>query len=414
MGNFFGLSGMNVAQIFVAAFLLRVVLMPFLFHPDIKTYSYQSSNLSRGVLNIYEYIPQHRAELSLKEEFVYFPLTYFAWGGYLVLLSPILGQGFNVWLSDASGGYINSVGTFKYIFLLKLPLLAVDLILGLLLVKMVDLSKRKLVAALWLFNPFTLIIIYGFSNVDIFPVVFSVLALMCVLRNKFILSALLLGIGAGFKAYPIILLPFVFFATQDWLKRILILVVGLGSVIAVSGYFLRSKYFVESTLASGLTTRVFSTGIDLGNGQIVSLPVLLIAIFLGFLVMSGRFRVKNIGEYFLVSLLLVLSSINYHIQWLLWVAPFAVLLMVKNTKYVWLVSLIFLVAFVIPLLYPDRALNFGLLSPISEWYLSLNTFNLFVAKFVNPNMLIGALHSILLGMVVVLALIFAREKGGET
>src|SRR5581483_3617962 len=86
----------------ILAILLRLLIMPFFFHPDIKTYSYQVSFLQKGILNIYSYLPENKAELPLKEEFVYFPLTYFTLGIYQIIASPFLGPDFYSWVSNAS------------------------------------------------------------------------------------------------------------------------------------------------------------------------------------------------------------------------------------------------------------------------------------------------------------------------
>ncbi len=89
-------------KILALAILLRLLIMPFFFHPDIKTYHFQASFLRQGVVNIYSYLTENKKSLPVKEEFVYFPLSYFLLGGYQTAISPLLGADFNSWLSDAS------------------------------------------------------------------------------------------------------------------------------------------------------------------------------------------------------------------------------------------------------------------------------------------------------------------------
>lgn len=109
--------------------------MPFYFHPDIKTYHFQASFLKKGVFNIYTYLAGHKVELPLKDEFVYFPLTYFFLGFYQIIASPFLGANFPVWLSDASAGAVNQIGVFRYLLILKLPYLVLDILIPFLLIK---------------------------------------------------------------------------------------------------------------------------------------------------------------------------------------------------------------------------------------------------------------------------------------
>jgi len=63
-------------KLLVLAIFLRVLVAAFLFHPDIKTYNYQASFLKKGVFNIYTYLVENKKSLPLKDDFVYFPLTF--------------------------------------------------------------------------------------------------------------------------------------------------------------------------------------------------------------------------------------------------------------------------------------------------------------------------------------------------
>jgi hypothetical protein len=187
----------------VLAVLLRMLVMPFFFHPDIKTYSFQASFLQKGVWNIYSYLPEHKNELPLKEEFVYFPLTYFTLGTYQIIALPFLGPNFSNWLANANASAVDMIGVYRYLFILKLPYLVLDILTAIFLAKIVgDEAVKRKVFLYWLFNPFSIIIIYVFSNVDIFPVFLSVLSLYFTRKNKWWLAGLMLGLGAGFKAYP--------------------------------------------------------------------------------------------------------------------------------------------------------------------------------------------------------------------
>src|SRR3990172_1880264 len=118
-------------KLIVLAIALRLLVAMFYFHPDIKTFNYQASFLKQGVFNIYTYLVEHKATLPLKEEFVYFPLTYFTLGAYQAIASPILGSGFDSWLADAGiNSFVKNPQIFKYLAVLKLPYLIVDVLIG--------------------------------------------------------------------------------------------------------------------------------------------------------------------------------------------------------------------------------------------------------------------------------------------
>ena len=125
---------MNMRKLLLLAIILRLFVSGLLFHPDIKTIAFQTSFLRSGVTDIYTFLLESKASLPLKEEFVYFPLTYFTIGGYQALIAPILGNNFNNWLIDAgANSVVNNPHVIKYLLFLKMPLLFMDILIAFLL-----------------------------------------------------------------------------------------------------------------------------------------------------------------------------------------------------------------------------------------------------------------------------------------
>ena len=123
-------------KLLVLAIFLRVLVAAFLFHPDIKTYNYQASFLKKGVFNIYTYLVENKKSLPLKDDFVYFPLTYLAVGSYQWIASPILGKSFDSWVASAgSSSVVEDPNIFKYLVVLKLPYLILDIVIAFLLMR---------------------------------------------------------------------------------------------------------------------------------------------------------------------------------------------------------------------------------------------------------------------------------------
>lgn len=395
------LKRLGLFKLLLLAILIRLLLMPFYFHPDIKTYHFQSSFLREGVLNIYSYLLDNKQRLPLKEEFVYFPLTYLFLGAYQIAASPILGNDFNSWLSDASVESVNKVGTFRYLFVLKFPYLIFDLMVAFLLIKFFDSElQKKRAFVLWLFNPFSLSLIYLFSNLDIIPVLLSLISLLFFKNQRFLLSGLILALAIGFKAYPILFLPFLILNIKDLKKAVLMTVVTLGTVVIIIGPFW-STAFLNSAFVSGLTTRLAFPGIPIGFGEALMIGVVLLSV-LFFSALNAKKSIEGSWYYLLAVLLIIFSSIHFHIQWLLWIIPFLILFLVyqkEDGKLVW--SWLFF-ASLIPLLYDDKYMTISLLSAVSTFYNLLPTPNLALQHFYDPFLTQGVIHSVIFGISLVL------------
>lgn len=364
------------------AILLRFLVMPFFFHPDIKVYSQQASLLNKGVFNIYE-----------KEEFVYQPLTYLFWGGYQAVIDP-MAKGLDGWLEDASGGAINHPLLYWYLFILKLPILIFDLFLAVLIFKTV--GKKAL--SLWLFNPFTIILLYVFSNVDIFPLFFILLSYFYYKKEKNFLSAVLLGIGAGFKMYPLLLLPFFLINQKNWRRITVYLAGALGTFFLILLPFM-GQAMLQASLVSGLSTRIFQGQISLGFGESLYPAVIGLVIIYAIAFIKKNIPIENL---ILVLLLTLFSFIHFHIQWLMWGAPFALVVWLKNEKVRPLLLIATLLAFSIPLMYNDKFMGASLLTPISPLFSLVPTFFAILQKVFDPYIIQGVLHSALVGVTLVL------------
>lgn len=391
-------------NILILAILIRILVMPFYFHPDIKTYNFQASFLEMGVWDIYSYLVTNKEKLPLKDEFVYFPLTYIFLGGYQILISPLLGEGFISWLSDASQQANDRIGVYRYLFLLKLPYLLLDLAIAFLLLQLFKNSTdKKKVFTLWLFNPFSLILIYIFSNVDIIPVFLTLVSLLFTYKKKLILASLFLGIAACFKAYPLLFLPFLTIYAKNIRQAVFMVLACVGVFTIIILPFL-SNAFLSSALISGLTTRIIFGGLSIGFGQTLMVPVIVISA-LFFYQALRKDKGRDILYFYLSLLLLLFSFIHFHIQWLLWIIPFVILLLMVRTKLAVLNIFLTAIAFAIPLLYEDKSMTVGLLSAVSPLFNLIPIPFAVVSRIYDPYILQSVLHSALAGG----SLIFIRE-----
>ncbi len=390
-------------KLLVTAIILRLLVSALLFHPDIKTIAFQTSFLKKGVVNIYPYLINNRANLPLKEEFVYFPLTYLTIGGYQTIISPFLGKGFNEWLGDAgANSVVNNPNIFKYLVALKLPLIIVDVAIAyLLLGYFKDRKKGEQAFELWLFNPFTIILIYAFSNIDLYAVLLTVAAFLFLKQEKLLKASAFIGLAVAFKLYALLLVPFLFIKAKSVKEKILTILIPL-SIFLISIIPFWSKDFVNSALLSGLSTRIFSPNFVIGFGESMVIGIFLLsALFCFAWLYENNIKLLN---YFVVILLIIFSFSHFHISWLLWIAPFLVILAVNKPRLSWLIFLWSVLAISIPFLYNDRSMTVSLFRIYTSWFDLLPIPFTIVQKVYDSYGLQSLIHSLMAGISVVLSI----------
>lgn len=398
-------------RIFILAILIRLLIMPFYFHPDIKVTYFQTSFLKEGVFDIYKYMENNKMKLLFKEDFTYFPLTYFFFGGYQTLISPLLGSNFNNWLFDASAYAPTQVGIFKYLFLLKIPYLIFDISIGYLLTLFfINREDKKKILTQWLFNPIWIILIYVYSNLDVIPVLITLGSLLLFRADKKFLASVLIGVAAGFKAYPLIFLPFMMLYTKNFKQGLLVFFSGLVTFLIIIFPFW-SESFKNQALISGLTTRIFLSSLSIGFGQILPVAIVSFSILFFYMLINKNKSKEGIYTVILTELLLLFSFIHFHISWLLWLGPIFTIVFFFKKSLQQIMLIILSLAFLIPLFYQDQAMTFGLLRAISPFYNLLPMPFTVIQHFYDPYMIQSVLQSLLVGGSLVL--IWASFKSKE-
>jgi Gpi18-like mannosyltransferase len=317
-------------------------------------------------------------------------------GGYQAALSPILGSGFDSWLANASSNsVVGNPNIFKYLLILKFPYLVLDIAIAFLLKRFFDdQEKAKKAFTLWLFNPFTIFLIYAFSNVDIFAVLLTVVAFLLLKKEKLILASIILGIAAGFKLYPLLFIPFLFINGKDLREKIFIVLIP-AIILGIVTIPFWSQDFVQSALISGLTTRIFNPGFSIGFGESMIVGLFSISIlFFYALLVDKKLKLFN---YWVVLLIFIFAFSHFHIAWLLWIAPFIVILAIKKPALSLSLFFLAVLSFAIPMLYDDRSMTISLFRIYSTWYDLISTPFAIVQKFYDPYNLQSVLHSVLAG-----------------
>jgi len=381
-----------LGQIFLAAAFLRLLLAPFFFHTDIKTNYYNSHFLSQGVFNIYDFLAKNPDQAVLGE-FSYPPLTYWFYGLVFFPLKLLLGNGFAQWLAMGNEA-VTVPNLFRFLFFMKLPLFVFEFLTGWLLIKMVKGERQKeRVLLFWLFNPVNLYAIVLMGQFDVVPTFLVVLALFLALEKKHSKAAISLGLGAAFKTFPLLFLPFLALSVKDWKNRLKIFGVGLLPYLASILPFIRSKAFWQSSLVSGLSQRIFFLGLEIGFEEKILLVVLALVGLLFVLDWQENHSGKLAG-YFLALPLIILAGSHFHPQWLLWATPFLALFLSKENKLVFPIIILLAGWLGKIILFNDKFLTLGLISPFDPGVFFLPSFRDLVKDQSLTNLAISLLQTL--------------------
>jgi hypothetical protein len=251
----------------------------------------------------------------------------------------------------------------------KLPIIIADLLMGLLLYRFTaevrDEVWAKRIFILWFLNPLVIWVSSISSQIDVFPAILTVMALMCFYRRYYFLTGLALGVGFLFKLYPSYLILFyilllvglqVVSDRSDWIRasfRNLAKMVfgGLVSLVTVLPFLLTSGSMVDFILRRSsspnfggfnlwfpfpyvntqiIPPRVSVIYIDTSFLMFLGLIIITLVIGLVFIRMQGRIgsSVLNtllLGNIMVIAAILLLQPVT-NPQHFLWIFPFMLLL----------------------------------------------------------------------------------------
>lgn len=356
--------------------LLRLVIMPVTYHPDLLGHSSAGYFLAyEGVTNIYDHLlslPSNHplvTNIGVNDVFIYPPLTHYTLGLFRFIVKPLADASFIPWAwTNLSNLY--SFPTFGWqIFLFKLPYLFVDIAVAFLLAGIFKGKKDQPVGRqekwafnLWLYNPVTLYATFMIGQLDILPVFFTVLSCYLIHKQKFGWAMFSLGIGAGYKIYPLLLIaPVAFVLGKTFLEKLKYIGIGLLPFFAISLPYLNSPGYRQMVLFGPKSGKELFMIWNVTAAEGI-FPFLLILTFIYiFSYYSNKIKTPF---YFLSILLLTLSVSHYHPQWFLWVTPFLILSLVSRSLKYFEIVLIMFIAWLLITLFFEPSLSWGLFGPV--------------------------------------------------
>ena len=382
-----------IGRLILIAIAFRLILAPFYFHPDLKIIYYIAHFLPSGVVNIWDFL-EANPDLNILGQFVYPPLTYFLFGSFYALISPLAGPHLDQWLQMGNTA-VEVQYILRYQLLTKLPLLLIDVSAVFVIYKFFERTKKaKLAAIIWAFNPFSLYSATLMGQFDIIPAVLTLVALYLAHKHKKLLyAAILIGLASSLKTYAILFLPALVLAnSESWTIKLRILLIGLASYLLTILPFISSSAFRQSVLFSDLGQRIFSAGLDFGfNDGIIIAPTLIIFLYL--YTWHKKLNQILLPELFTAITLITLSLSHFHPQWFTWAAPFLLILLVRNLK-LWPIFALMVIFFVLYILfYDDLFLNLGLLSPLNPEVYNQSAPSIHFDKIYSSRSIVHLVHS---------------------
>jgi hypothetical protein len=357
-------------RILLLAIICWGLLAPLTYHPDTKlTLEYPA--LENGkVWDIYAYLANHKLNIP---DFHYPPAHYWWLKIHYPISKFIGGNGFDKWLNSGSVQASFDVNSFRYNLAAKFPLLVLGILSGWMIFLIVkkwskNESKARMAALFWFFNPVTLYSLVMMGQNDIVAIFLFLMGIWLI--DRWWLTALLWGLAAGVKSYPII---WAIMFLLVWEKDIWKLAIKTASVVVVYGLilapWLSKPFFTAAVLNSGLSQRMFVANMPIGFGkEILIVPLLLI--FLGLNAFKNK-KIKGVEGASLVifqSSLVILGFSHFNPQWMMWTVPFFLIWgsisgFKKEDLLAWMLILVAWLGLLLG--FDDKFLTWGIFSPIN-------------------------------------------------
>lgn len=213
----------------------------------------------------------------------------------------------------------------------KLPLLISDTVIFYFLLQLFSLKKKRIFIYYFL-NPIIFYGIFIHSQLDIIPTMFLVMAIFYLLKNKLLISSILLGLAFLTKTHTIASLPLIslFIFNKQGLKRAFLygLVVIVTFLIGISP-FAFDQGFLTMVFFNQKQSLIFDSFYPIGNVKIL-LPV--ISVLLVYFHFFTQKKVNHDLLYFYLGIMFSLLVIFIYPSpaWYVWLVPFIAIYFVQT------------------------------------------------------------------------------------
>lgn len=392
--------------------VLRIFLSLSTYHSDIVPFDFAGRIISQGnITNFYDYlweIPEDHEYLGVypRNLFNYPPLPYFFLGGASLLTTWMINPEVHSNFLFDFPSVLGNIQLNLLLLLLKLPYFVFDIAIAFLLMKFFGDRKKKLWAfGLWMFNPVLLYATYMMGQFDIIPTFLSVAALALVYKQKdnknlkLFIPAVLLGLGAGFKIFPLLFIVPLALLKKDWWGKIKTVLAAIVTYALVSFPFIASTGFRRTALLASQTTKSFYAQIPISGGESIIL-FLVAVVFFYILFFYKKALAGDLWKRYFIMLLVFFTFTHYHPQWFLWIMPFYVIDLVRSNFKHWPLLALTLLSFLVLITFFDPGLTVWLFAPINPSLYGLPSIWQLVGLSPDINVLRSVFQSIFVGVSV--------------
>lgn len=346
-------------RILLAGLLIRIIIGTFTINWDFLKVTQITAKMATSSLAVIYSDP-----LSL-----YPALTYYTRYFFIILGKPFLTDGFFQWAGKSELTLMSDPFIFRYLFLLKLPFILLELATAYVFSLLLPLKKRGVFLYSWMISPIAIYTIAAFTNVDVFPLFFIALSLLFFVKRRDYFSSFFLGVASAYKFFPGLILPFLIFSTDSMKKRVQIAFFFLLPFIGSQIPALAIPQYWQNSLLAEANRVIFTATLDIGHNKLVIFFVLFFAL-LFFKFITEKNKREMLPKYFFLPIMPVFIVSAFNVQWVYWILPAILfhLLYFKNQK---IINIIFHLSILGIILLSQTALHIGMLSPIepSLWTL---------------------------------------------
>lgn len=361
-------------KVILLVLTIYLIIAPITYHPDTKLVLYYSTLGNEKVWNIYKYLNEN---IDNAPKFHYPPMNYWVVKSELPMVKLVGGSGIVKWLGTGSNIAFLDKDIFRYNLASKLPLIIMILITGFVIYKIsiksgLSENKARLVSLIWYLNPITLYSGIVMGQNDILAITPFIIGWYYYFDYP-VLAFLFFGLASSVKSFPLIWAIALagVYPTKNWFKKIFFGLIPIIFYLITILPFIKYDYFVKDVMNSGLAMRMFELLFHIGSGfSIPIVPLLLILVTLIGIKNNLGTNFSGLATLLLTINLVILGFSNFNPQWFIWIMPFLSILLIKKSVF-WNFFLISLALIGIVLLFDDKFLYWGLVSPINHNLINL-------------------------------------------
>jgi len=310
----------------VGAYLLRLVLMPVTGQHDVLFMPWLARLVAQGHLNLYAHIYERFGHMVMQGPAVWAPYPYGFWAWTATWFRALDALGL-VHLAEWDAVW-SVARPARTVFLAKLAYLPFDVGIGFLLSRLVGGHDGLAAWATWAWSAAALYTPFMMGQNDVYATASVVAAVYLAARHASghgrglhgLLAAVVLGVGATFKAFPLLVLPaMVPFLARDLWKRGALLCLGVGMFGASVTPFAMTQPFVDGVLLNPEGMALFREQGTLSLSPFAVAYAVLMILLWGIPPTRLDGRQAWCGALGAVGLVLLLAPMPFY--WLIWVTP---------------------------------------------------------------------------------------------